>query len=83
MASKSNRPIPTFAAEAMSRAFRSLDNSEQLAGIYDLREILDQLEAHNVSEMRQAGWSWDAIAEATHCNSRQRAHQKFSELKLI
>src|SRR5665213_4131115 len=76
---QTTRPVPTFAADALKRAFRSLDPIESLQGVKDLRDLLDQLEPQLVNEMRTTGWSWEAIAEATHLASKQRAHQKFAE----
>ncbi|SHN48168.1 hypothetical protein [Cryptosporangium aurantiacum] len=47
-----------------------------LAAIVALRELLDQLEALQVSSARSQGWTWERIA-ATLGITRQSVHRKY------
>ncbi|MFB9319093.1 hypothetical protein [Cryptosporangium minutisporangium] len=47
-----------------------------LAAIVALRELLDQLEALQVSSAREQGWTWERIAAALGI-TRQSVHKKY------
>lgn len=63
-------PTQTLAAAA-----DPTDPSTGLRAVAALRKLVDQLEALQVRNARQRGWSWQAIADSLGV-SRQAVHQK-------
>jgi hypothetical protein len=63
-------------AELSERA-ASRDPAQGLAAVRALRTLADRLEAMQVRNAREHGWSWQAIAEVLQL-SRQAVHQKHS-----
>jgi hypothetical protein len=55
----------------------------QLAAIRELRILVDQQEQQSAFTMRNMGWSWQAIAEATGMKHRQQAQEKFRPAMLL
>ena len=53
------------------------DPEQGLAAVRALRTLADRLEAVQVHNARQRGWSWQAIADVLQV-SRQAVHQKHS-----
>jgi hypothetical protein len=52
-----------------------------LAAVVALRELLDQLEALQVSSARSHGWTWERIATALGV-TRQSVHKKYATRRL-
>jgi hypothetical protein len=52
-----------------------------LAAIVALRDLLDQLEALQVSSAREHGWTWERIATALGV-TRQSVHKKYAPRRL-
>jgi hypothetical protein len=48
-----------------------------LAAVVALRQLLDQLEALQVSSARANGWTWERIAKALGI-TRQSVHKKYA-----
>lgn len=63
-------------ATTLAAAAGSPDPSEGLRAVRALRRLLERLEALQVDNARQQGWSWQAIADALEV-SRQAVHQKY------
>lgn len=53
------------------------DPEQGLAAVRALRALADRLEAVQVRNAREQGWSWQAIADVLQI-SRQAVHQKHS-----
>ena len=52
-----------------------------LAAVVALRQLLDQLEALQVSSARAHGWTWERIAAALGI-TRQSVHKKYANRRL-
>jgi hypothetical protein len=52
-----------------------------LAAVVALRQLLDQLEALQVSSARAHGWTWERVATALGV-TRQSVHKKYSGRRL-
>jgi hypothetical protein len=61
----------------LSEGAASKDPAQGLAAVRALRALADRLEAVQVRNARDQGWSWQAIAEVLQL-SRQAVHQKHS-----
>ena len=64
-------------ATELSESAASNDPAQGLAAVRALRALADRLEAVQVHNAREQGWSWQAIAEVLQV-SRQAVHQKHS-----
>ena len=64
-------------AEQLSESAASNDPELGLAAVRALRALADRLEAVQVRNAREQGWSWQAIADVLQI-SRQAVHQKHS-----
>lgn len=64
-----------LAVTELERAVRSSDLDGGLRAIARLRHLTEQLEAEQVAAARQAGWSWQDIAECLGV-SKQTVHRK-------
>ncbi|MGU3437836.1 helix-turn-helix domain-containing protein [Actinomycetes bacterium M1A6_2h] len=53
------------------------DPAEGLRAVMALRRLADRLEAVQVTNARDQGWSWQAIAESLDV-SRQAVHHKYN-----
>ncbi|MGY4654068.1 DNA-directed RNA polymerase specialized sigma24 family protein [Mycobacterium sp. URHB0021] len=54
----------------------SADPAEGLRAVRALQRLQERLEAIHVTNAREQGWSWQAIADALEV-SRQAVHQKY------
>lgn len=62
----------------LAAAAGSHDPAEGLRAVRALRELADRLEALQVGQARELGWSWQDIA--LHIGvSRQAVHKKYSQ----
>ena len=68
----------TPATEA-AQAASSRDPHEGLRAVAALRRLVEQLEALQVDNAREQGWSWQQIAQALDV-SRQAVHKKYARL---
>ena len=64
-------------ATELSESAASNDPDQGLAAVRALRALADRLEAVQVHNARDQGWSWQAIADVLQI-SRQAVHQKHS-----
>jgi hypothetical protein len=64
-------------AADLSQTAAGKDPELGLAAVRALRALADRLEAVQVRNARDQGWSWQAIADVLQI-SRQAAHQKHS-----
>jgi hypothetical protein len=64
-------------ADELSEGAASRDPEQGLAAVRALRALADRLEAVQVRNAREQGWSWQAIADVLQL-SRQAVHQKHS-----
>lgn len=64
-------------AAELSESAASNDPEQGLAAVRALRALADRLEAVQVRNAREQGWSWQAIADVLQI-SRQAVHQKHS-----
>jgi hypothetical protein len=64
-------------AAGLSQTAAGTDPEQGLAAVRALRALADRLEAVQVRNARDQGWSWQAIADVLQI-SRQAAHQKHS-----
>lgn len=64
-------------ADRLSESAASQDPEQGLAAVRALRALADRLEAVQVRNARDQGWSWQAIADVLQL-SRQAVHQKHS-----
>lgn len=65
-------------AITLAAAAGSPDPGEGLEAVRALRRLLERLEALQVDNARNQGWSWQAIAESLEV-SRQAVHQKHNK----
>ena len=63
-------------ATELANATASKDPEVGLAAVAALRALLESLEALQVDNARERGWSWQQIAEALRV-SRQAVHKKY------
>lgn len=68
-------------ATTLAAAAGSPDPRVGLRAVLALRRLLERLEAIQVSNAREQGWSWQAIAEALEV-SRQAVHQKHNKRRV-
>jgi hypothetical protein len=61
----------------LSETASGRDPAQGLAAVRALRALADRLEAVQVHNAREQGWSWQAIADVLQV-SRQAVHQKHS-----
>ena len=61
----------------MAAAAGSPDPAVGLRAVLALRRLLERLEAVQVTNAREQGWSWQAIADALEV-SKQAVHQKYN-----
>ena len=64
-------------AAELSETAAGNDPQQGLAAVRALRALADRLEAVQVHNARDQGWSWQAIADVLQI-SRQAVHQKHS-----
>ncbi|MEU8896626.1 helix-turn-helix domain-containing protein [Nocardia sp. NPDC048505] len=64
-------------ATNLAAAAGSPDPRVGLRAVLALRRLLERLEAIQVDNAREQGWSWQAIAEALEV-SKQAVHQKYN-----
>lgn len=64
-------------AQQPSEQATSADPAVGLRGVAALRRLADQLEALQVRNAREQGWSWDAIGALLGV-SRQAVHKKYA-----
>jgi hypothetical protein len=64
-------------AAQLSESAAGRDPDQGLAAVRALRALADRLEAVQVRNAREQGWSWQAIADVLQV-SRQAVHQKHS-----
>ena len=76
MVNDADDPVPTDLAD-LSRTAAQRDPEQGLAAVRALRALADRLEAVQVHNAREQGWSWQAIADVLQV-SRQAVHQKHS-----
>jgi hypothetical protein len=62
-------------ATELAEAVSSQDPAVGLAAVAALRELLERLEALQVANARERGWSWNEIGEALGV-SKQAVHKK-------
>ncbi|KAA8889869.1 helix-turn-helix domain-containing protein [Nocardia colli] len=65
-------------ATTLAAAAGSPDPKVGLRAVLALRRLLERLEAIQVANAREQGWSWQQIAEALEV-SKQAAHQKHNQ----
>lgn len=65
-------------ATTLAAAAGSPDPKVGLRAVLALRRLLERLEAIQVANAREQGWSWQSIAEALEV-SKQAAHQKHNQ----
>ncbi|MBV8348162.1 MAG: helix-turn-helix domain-containing protein [Mycolicibacterium sp.] len=63
-------------AQLLEDATSSDDPAVGLRAVRALKRLYERLEAIQVANARQQGWSWQAIADALEV-SRQAVHQKY------
>ena len=64
-------------ATKLAAAAANPDPKVGLRAVLALRRLLERLEAIQVANAREQGWSWQAIAESLEV-SRQAVHQKYN-----
>ncbi|WP_194816110.1 helix-turn-helix domain-containing protein [Nocardia sp. XZ_19_385] len=64
-------------ATTLAAAAGSPDPTVGLRAVLALRRLLERLEAIQVANAREQGWSWQSIAEALEV-SKQAVHQKYN-----
>ncbi|NMN97937.1 helix-turn-helix domain-containing protein [Antrihabitans stalactiti] len=64
-------------ATNLAAAAGSSDPTVGLRAVLALRRLLERLEAIQVTNAREQGWSWQAIADSLEV-SRQAVHQKYN-----
>lgn len=69
-------------ATKLADATASRDPAVGLAAVASLRTLLESLEALQVGNAREQGWSWQQIAEALGV-SRQAVHKKHGGRRLM
>ena len=65
-------------ATELAEAVSSQDPAVGLAAVAALRELLERLEALQVANARERGWSWNEIGEALGV-SKQAVHKKHED----
>jgi DNA-directed RNA polymerase specialized sigma24 family protein len=65
-------------ATELADATASKDPAEGLAAVAALRALLESLEALQVDNARERGWSWQQIATALGV-SKQAVHKKYGD----
>ena len=66
-------------ATEVAQAAGSRDPDEGLRAVAALRRLVEQLEALQVDNAREQGWSWQQIAAALDV-SRQAVHKKYARM---
>jgi DNA-directed RNA polymerase specialized sigma24 family protein len=69
-------------ATELADATASRDPAVGLAAVASLRALLESLEALQVANARELGWSWQQIADALGV-SKQAVHKKHGGRRLI
>ena len=69
-------------ATELADATASRDPAVGLAAVASLRQLLESLEALQVGNAREHGWSWQQIAEVLGV-SKQAVHKKHGSRRLI
>jgi hypothetical protein len=69
-------------ATELADATASRDPAVGLAAVASLRSLLESLEALQVGNAREQGWSWQQIAEVLGV-SKQAVHKKHGGRRLI
>jgi hypothetical protein len=69
-------------ATELAEAVSSKDPAVGLAAVASLRELLERLEALQVSSARELGWSWQEIGGALGV-SKQAVHKKHGERRRL
>jgi DNA-directed RNA polymerase specialized sigma24 family protein len=69
--------LSDLSLDAAADAAGSVDPAVGLRAVRALQRLQERLEAINVANAREQGWSWQAIAEALGV-SRQAVHQKYN-----
>ena len=64
----------------VARQARSTDPDVGLRAVRALRELADRLEALQVAQARQRGWTWQQIATCVGV-TRQAVHKKYGGLR--
>ena len=72
--------MPSGSSSAPAAAAHD-DPAIGLAAVVALRQLLDQLEALQVSSARAQGWTWERIANALGI-TRQSVHKKYATRRL-
>jgi hypothetical protein len=69
-------------ATKLASAAASRDPGRGLAAVAALRRLLEQLEALQVDNAREQGWSWQDIASELGV-SKQAVHKKHAERRFL
>jgi DNA-directed RNA polymerase specialized sigma24 family protein len=69
--------LSDLSLDAAADAAGSVDPAVGLRAVRALQRLQERLEAINVANAREQGWSWQAIADALGV-SRQAVHQKYN-----
>jgi hypothetical protein len=69
-------------ATRLASAASGRDPQTGLRAVAALRKLLEQLEALQVQNARDRGWSWQDIAEQLHV-SRQAVHKKHAGRRVL
>ena len=69
--------LPDLPLNPAADAAGSADPAVGLPAVRSLRHLQERLEAIHVTNAREQGWSWQAIASALGV-SRQAVHQKYN-----
>jgi hypothetical protein len=69
-------------ATELAGATASRDPAVGLGAVASLRRLLESLEALQVGNAREQGWSWQQIADALGV-SKQAVHKKHGDRRLI
>jgi hypothetical protein len=69
-------------ATELADATASGDPAVGLAAVASLRRLLESLEALQVGNAREQGWSWQQIADALGV-SKQAVHKKHGDRRLM
>jgi hypothetical protein len=71
-------PLSDYIRTLALTVFNDPDPGARLVAIEQFRRHLTDAEHQAAADMRQAGWTWEAIAEVTGMHSRQAAYHRFS-----
>src|SRR5687767_3097997 len=66
------------AATLAARAARAQDPTEGLRAVARLREVIEELEAHQVDRAVERGWSWAQVGRGLGI-SKQAAHRRHAQ----